>query len=103
MTGNETYPKPLLAARLARLPVLKVKARPPATLNLTMGTFALPERARTRLAKARGGRNVYRLDAVISGAHFGRRTLREAVPLEQGTRCFENARPGLSRLFVSQR
>src|SRR5262245_47259655 len=82
MRTKEKDSTPLLDKGLAHRKALQPTADPPATINIGVGNFHLPDGARTELTKAHEETNTYRLDAVIAGKDFGKRALHDTVPVE---------------------
>jgi V8-like Glu-specific endopeptidase len=79
---DPSYPKPLLGTVLQRRRALRVEAKPPAKIDLSIGTFRLPDRTQPRLARVHGLKNTFRVNAVIAGSHLGLRSPYERIPVE---------------------
>lgn len=80
---EQSSPKPILAADLAKRRAIKAQSKPPASIELSLATLQLSPQSRTNLAKIRGTQGRYRLSVTVKGSQFGQRSVYPSIPVER--------------------
>ena len=75
-TDTSTQPSsrpPLTSQQVKRLRSTRPAGKPPARVELTLGTIKLPPGSKVDMVRVRGARDLYEVRAAVRGRDLGRR------------------------------
>ena len=70
---QNTLPAPLKGQQVGRLRSVRPSAKPPARVELTLGSIKLPPGSKVDLVRVRGSRDLDQVRAAVRGSELGRR------------------------------
>ena len=83
---QNALPAPLKGQQVGRLRSVRPSAKPPARVELTLGSIKLPPGSKLDLVRVRGSRDLYQVRAAVRGSELGRRLEYDRISTERITR-----------------
>jgi V8-like Glu-specific endopeptidase len=81
--GRDATRAPLTGQQVKRLRSVRASKKPPARIELTLGTVKLPPGSKVDTVRVRGARDLYEVRASVRGADLGRRLEYDTIPSER--------------------